>query len=411
MTAGRCQVDNEQVTRAGLRTATPPSGTPAAVPAPPAAPAVPVRPAREPIAELLSDRGSLRTVYQPVLDLRTGRVAGYEALTRLTAWPARSPRPWFSAAAHAGLAGQFEAAALRSSLSVRAELEPDQFLAVNVDPAALGQPAVTETLLEVDLHGLIVELADLEPLLTRRDRGEALLSLRDRGLLLAADVRGAGAEELRRVVAVRPDLVILDSTLVAGVHADPVLDRLVRLVMRLADDLGATVLAGGIEDLRDARHLQVGGITLGQGWLFGRARPGLRPASPKVADWLTVSWQEATADLRIAALAGPEPGWRPELDATGTLTAVVTPQGRRLPGNALIHLAAGCERLAAARRVMVADPTRRALGVIALTCDDGSFGGLVGIDRLLRHSLDEVAQGRPVAPRQPLPDAFGGHHH
>jgi len=358
------------------------------------------------IADLLREPGGLRTVYQPVLDLRTGQVAGYEALTRLAAWPARSPQPWFGAAARAGLAGQFEAAALRSSLVARAELEPDQFLAVNIGAAALGQPAVTQALLEVDLHGLIVELADLEPVLTRHDQGEALAGLRDRGLLLAAEVHDAGAVELRRTVAVRPDLIVLGSSLVSGVHADPVLDRLVRLVVRMADDLGATVLAEGIEDLRDAGHLQFGGVALGQGWLFGRARPGLRAPSPDVAAWLIACWQDATTGHRIGALAGAEPGWHPELDTAGRLVTVLTPQGRRLPANALIRIGAGCEPAVAARRVIAANPARRTPGVVALTCEDGRFAGLVPIDRLLRHCLDErtlpASAGRSPCRPEPL---------
>jgi EAL domain-containing protein (putative c-di-GMP-specific phosphodiesterase class I) len=244
-------------------------------------------------AELLRTPQALRSVYQPIVDLRTGAVAGYEALTRVAEWPARSPKPWFAAADRQGLGAQVEAVALSSSLRARPLLASGQFLCVNVSAGALLHQDVTSTLLrEPDLDGVVVELGDLagaEP----GPLAAALAGLRERGLLVAVCLDDGGRSELHQLVELRPDLVEIGPALVRGIADDAIARRVFGLVLELAADLGADVLAAGVEALEDARWLQRAGTSLGQGWLFGRARAGLLQPSPEVVDWLRATPDEA----------------------------------------------------------------------------------------------------------------------
>ncbi|WP_158220570.1 EAL domain-containing protein [Kineosporia sp. A_224] len=253
-------------------------------------PAVPTPPDRASagsgVAVLLRRAEPLRTVYQPIVDLRSGEVAGYEALTRVVEWPARSPEPWFAAADREGLGAALEAAALASALRARPLLDPRQFLAVNVTASALLHRDVTSALLgEGDLSGVVVAVSEAEAA-DAPQLAAVLAGLREHGLLVAVRVVDGGRAELRRLADLRPDLVELGSDLVHGVAGDQIAARVVRLVLAVAADLGADVLAAGVEALVDARWLQAAGVALGEGWLFGRARAGLLQPSPEVVAWL-----------------------------------------------------------------------------------------------------------------------------
>jgi EAL domain-containing protein (putative c-di-GMP-specific phosphodiesterase class I) len=362
----------------------------------------PVEPPLEPVADterenevagLLRRPEALRCVYQPVVDLHTGECAGYEALTRVADWPARSPQPWFSAAARSGLAGQLEAAALANAFRGRADLSAEQFLAVNVAAAHLEEEVVLAVLRDQpDLAGLVVELAFADSS-SEFVPGSATAALRVAGLRIACDVSDAGLEDLDRLHRVRPDLVKLDAHLVKGAFDDPVRDRLIRLVVSMAEGMGAVVQAEGIESLDDARHMQVLGVRLAQGWLFGRARPSFLPPAAEVSTWLRASWEETVARTRTGRLATPlaaeADGWDAELDEEGRLITLGTPGGDRMAASRLLRLRAAQDLRSAAVRVLASDAERRAHGIVIVTDDKGRFVGLTDVDSVMREVLAE----------------------
>jgi len=346
------------------------------------------------VAGLLRRPESLRSVFQPVVDLHTGECAGYEALTRVADWPARSPQPWFTAAARTGLAGQLEAASLTNAFRARADLGADQFLAVNVTAAHLEEEMVLAVLRDQpDLSGVVVELDWPDAFPGDVSSSAAMAALRVSGLRIACDVVNGGRDELDRMHRIRPDLVKLDANLVRGAAGDPVRDRLVRLVVSMAEAMGAVVQAEGVESLDDCRQLQEVGVRLAQGWLFGRARPSFLPPAAEVATWLRTSWEETVAQTRVGRLARPlVPGqdrWVSELDDEGRLVVLVDPGGQRLPASRLLRLRAAQDLRSAAVRVLASDAERRSLGVLAVTDDQGRFLGLTDVDAVLREVLAE----------------------
>jgi EAL domain-containing protein (putative c-di-GMP-specific phosphodiesterase class I) len=357
------------------------------------------------VARLLRRPESLRCVYQPVVDLRTGECAGYEALTRVADWPARSPQPWFAAAARTGLAGQLEAATLGNALRGRAELGPEQFLAVNVAAAFLDDSSVVTVLREQkELTGLVVELVWPDGASGQAgDAGPtgAMAALRVEGLRIACDVVEAGRGELERLHRVQPDLIKLDAGLVKGAHDDPVRDRLIRLVISMAESMGAVVQAEGVESLDDARHMQVVGARLAQGWLFGRARPSLMPPAPEVSTWLRATWEETMTLSRAGRLARPLPTaigrresgdpaqWHASLDGDGRLVALIDPSGESIAASRLLRLRASQDLRSAALRVLASTGERRELGMLVIADEDGRFVGVTDLDALMREVLGE----------------------
>jgi len=94
---------------------------------------------------------------------------------------------------------------------------------------------------------------------------------------VAVDDGGSGYTNLRQILELRPDFVKLDRSFVSGAHRDPARRAFVHAVVQFAADIGAAVIAEGVEDHDELRTVRTAGIWLAQGYLFGRpARPPLQ---------------------------------------------------------------------------------------------------------------------------------------
>lgn len=229
---------------------------------------------REEVEGLLADPSGIVVVYQPICDLRTGRAVGFEALSRFPGREHRTVPEWFGLARRVGLGDAFEARAVELALQV--DLEPGQYLAVNLSPRALRAEQV-RAVLDRDLTDVVVEVTEESDLAT-----DAMVAatdwLRVRGARIAMDDTGEGFAGLRRLVHLRPDLVKLDRTLVSDVHQHPDKAALVEALVAFCRRTGAELCAEGVEtgdELWALRDLQV---TLCQGWIAGRPSP--LPAPP-----------------------------------------------------------------------------------------------------------------------------------
>jgi len=97
---------------------------------------------REEILSLLNRVDAVSTVFQPVLDLRSGSVAGYEALARFAAAEARAPNVWFARAHRCGLGYELEAKAVATALRSSGR-PPGTYLTLNLSPSPLTSEAVS----------------------------------------------------------------------------------------------------------------------------------------------------------------------------------------------------------------------------------------------------------------------------
>jgi diguanylate cyclase (GGDEF)-like protein len=245
---------------------------------------------RAEVEALLASPGAIVPVFQPVLELATGRVAGYEALARMPEGPYRPPDQWFAQAHRAGLGAALEAAALRAAL--RAHGRPERtFLALNVSPGALLSPEVRAALPE-DLDGIVIELTEHELFSTDAALDHELAELRARGARIALDDAGNGYAGLQQMIRIAPDILKLDRSLVDGVHADPHRFALLEALISFSATTRAAVCAEGVERLEDLAVLAGLDVTYAQGWALAR------PDAP----WAVLSPQAsaaASAEVRI----------------------------------------------------------------------------------------------------------------
>jgi EAL domain-containing protein (putative c-di-GMP-specific phosphodiesterase class I) len=227
---------------------------------------------RNEVLRLLRSENAIVPVFQPILDLRSGDVAGFEALARFPDDPdRRPPNAWFAQAHRCGLGVQLEALAVHAALSQRDDA-PAGYLSVNLSPAALRADELWRGLAS-DLRGVVVEITEHE-LVADGQRLQAILDeARARGARIAVDDAGAGYAGLRQLMVLRPDLIKLDRGLVEEVATDEAKQALVECFVRFAERTNAAVCAEGIESLDDLVVLARLGVTYGQGYAIARPAP------------------------------------------------------------------------------------------------------------------------------------------
>lgn len=226
----------------------------------------------ERLSQLLRPGVSCPT-YQPVVHLRTGGIAGYEALTDFTQEPSFSTEDIFREAHHVGLGVELELHTARLAVAgFRAELarSPHTYLAVNASPGLLYRPALLEVLSELPADRVIVEITEQRQYDSYDQLRETVCLVHERGLRVAVDDMGSGFAGLQRLVDVRPEIVKLDRALTGAIDTDPPRRALVTAMRQFADDMGITVVAEGIEREEQLVVLQDLGIDCGQGYLLGR---------------------------------------------------------------------------------------------------------------------------------------------
>ncbi len=209
-------------------------------------------------------------VYQPIVDLATREVVGFESLARFTIEPRRGPDVWFAEAWELGHGVELELAAVRRALEGLDSLPEVAFLTVNLAPhalvapgllAALGEGSLSRVVLEITEHAVVRDYSLLE---------RALAPLRARGARLAVDDVGAGFASFQHILELRPDFIKLDVNLTRDLDLDPARRALVAALVSFSVEVGVTVLAEGIERRAEFVALRSLGVMLGQGYLLGR---------------------------------------------------------------------------------------------------------------------------------------------
>ena len=235
--------------------------------------------------EGLIEIGQPGMVFQPVIDLRDGRVRGYEALARFASTPPVTPDRWFAAAHGVGLGCTLEAAAIANALKRLDELPDGLRLSLNVSAANLGSEAVTMVLDGRDLSRVIIEITEYEKDVDVAALLPMLDALRGRGARIALDDVGSGYAGLERVVRVGPDRIKLDRALVGGIDENRHLQAMMAASVTYARHVDIEIVAEGIETLGELAVLRELGVALGQGYLLARPAPEFLPVTR--LDWMT----------------------------------------------------------------------------------------------------------------------------
>lgn len=215
--------------------------------------------------------------FQPIMNLDTGGVLGYEALIR---GPEGSllhrPAALFDAALRLGRQLELERLCRLRSLEVFAGMGTDALLFLNVSAAWLAspehRPGFTVDLLQqlgIPMEQVVIELSEQHPFDARGLSRRAVEYYRRMGFRIAIDDLGTGYSDLKLWSELQPEFVKIDRHFIRGLGADPIKREFVRSIARIGRGLGCLVLAEGIEQMNELRTLQAMGVPFGQGFLLG----------------------------------------------------------------------------------------------------------------------------------------------
>lgn len=230
----------------------------------------------------------LRVVFQPIVDLDSSAVVGYEALARGPAGsPLERPVELFAAARAAGCLGELDAAcrvqAFRAAVA-SGRLAP-LTLFVNVEPEVLdGAPL--DDLIQIassvprELR-VVFEITERAVASRPAELLRTVERIRARGWAIAIDDVGADPASLAFMSLLRPEVVKLDLRLIQG-RPDQQIASVMHAVNAYTEDSGALLLAEGIETTAHAEAARALGARFAQGWLFGR--PGENPSPLPIGD-------------------------------------------------------------------------------------------------------------------------------
>jgi EAL domain-containing protein (putative c-di-GMP-specific phosphodiesterase class I) len=221
------------------------------------------------------DADAIRMVFQPIVRLADGETVGFEALARFDPGMFAGPDRAFAAASLCGLGVPLEHLAVRQALRRMPDLPDGMALAVNLSAEALLDPEVLDTLLAHAGPRLAVEVTEHAQVSDYDLLTGMLDSLRRAGIRLSVDDAGAGYASLQHILRLRPDVIKLDISLVRDVDSDVVKSALARSLNDFATQIGAKLVAEGIETAEELARLQATGIAYGQGYHLGR--PGELP--------------------------------------------------------------------------------------------------------------------------------------
>jgi DNA-binding NarL/FixJ family response regulator len=227
---------------------------------------------RTAVARAILD-GVITAEFEPIAELATGRIVGLDAHPRVATLPHRSYDAWLADAEGADLLLDFELSAFRASASAFPVIPEDLFLEFEVT-----RSTATEGRFRREIRGsvaprVVLGFSPLTPAaaaeLEAADPGGILATLRARGIRIAAKGAGPGFESLRHLSNLSPDLARLDPTLIRSLGQTFSSHSVVAAVVACAGDVGARLIAPGVETEEQLHELRNLGVELVQGPIVG----------------------------------------------------------------------------------------------------------------------------------------------
>jgi diguanylate cyclase (GGDEF)-like protein/PAS domain S-box-containing protein len=229
--------------------------------------------------------GEFRVHYQPILSLQSGRIAGFEALSR---WQRPegllSPAHFIQIAEQTGIILPMNRLLLREAcLQLRAwhsqfPSDPPLTMSINITPKEFAQQdlaAQMKTILgEVGIHpsSINVEITETIAMADAQRSNLVLSELKALGVHISIDDFGTGYSSLSRLQGFPVDTLKIDRTFISAIDTNRETRKIVRIIIMLAHNLGLKVVAEGAETAEQVNLLKQLRCELVQGYFF--ARPG-----------------------------------------------------------------------------------------------------------------------------------------
>src|SRR6266480_561654 len=276
----------------------------------------PGAPAAEPTAlewsaaidRVLADPALVRPAFQPIVDLERGVAIGYEMLAGFDAGIDAPPPAWLAEADRRGLSSRLEATLVESGLAALDWVPDNCFLTINVSPLALGSKELAAVLASREsLEGVVIEVTEQAVVDDYSHFEYVLRSLRAAGAAIAVDDAGAGYASLQHIVALRPQFVKLDSSLVGGLDRDEAKLAVIEALGTFSSRIDAWMVAEGVERPEEVATLQRLRVPLGQGFWLGRPTPSMELVAADRREQIRWGRPVRPSEATLAGLVDPAP--------------------------------------------------------------------------------------------------------
>jgi diguanylate cyclase (GGDEF)-like protein len=257
------------------------------------------------------ENNELEVYYQPIVELKTGRITCCEALLR---WHhpelgSVSPSKFIPIAESTGLISPISTWVLARACEAAAQWPDDVSIAVNMSPALLKDLHLSHMILSsLYTSGLAARRLELEITETvlLEDNAQANSLIREFqkiGLKLSIDDFGTGYSSLTYLKKYKFDKIKIDTTFIADVTRSKEARAIIHALVGLAAELDMEIVAEGIETETQLAYVTGAGCTSAQGFFIGRPMPRAAIAARLAAQARGELWdgQDASGDLRLIA--------------------------------------------------------------------------------------------------------------
>ncbi|MFO7813425.1 MAG: GGDEF domain-containing protein [Pelovirga sp.] len=222
--------------------------------------------------------------FQPIVDLQTGKIIGYESLIRGPSdSPLHPPGVLFETAIRLNRLVELEILCRDTNIEFFSRLQLPGKLFLNISPKALMEPDFPRgfTKQSIHKHGLdsnrlVIELTEDFPIFDIEVVRQNLEYYRNTGFQVALDDLGTAYAGLRLWSELKPDYVKFDKYFIQSINRDPHKKYLIQSLQDIAAQVGCQTIAEGVETIEEYYTVQAIGVTYGQGYYFGR--PASAPA-------------------------------------------------------------------------------------------------------------------------------------
>jgi PAS domain S-box-containing protein len=227
------------------------------------------------------ERDEIYPLFQPVVEMRTGQLTGFEVLARWS-HPLLGnllPEEFVPVAESIGIIGALTQSILRKALASKALVQSALAISVNISPLQLLDLRLPEMFAGIaesfgfPLKRLVIELTESALLDDPQSTVDVATELKALGCRLAMDDFGTGYSSLRNLHALPFDALKVDRSFVSTMTTQRDSRKIVAAVIGLGQSLGLVTVAEGVETREQAELLMCMGCDLGQGWLYGRPAP------------------------------------------------------------------------------------------------------------------------------------------
>jgi EAL domain-containing protein (putative c-di-GMP-specific phosphodiesterase class I) len=216
------------------------------------------------------DRKRISSLYQPIFDLETRAVIGYEALSRGPKGDLHSPASLFQAAYDADLVWKLERLCRERALRRLRGLKPKQLLFLNLEPSGVFDPElVAPGFVRKYAKRVVFEITERAAITDFPAFRQAVHLLKRVGFRVALDDVGSAYAGLRVVSEIRPDFIKLDMQLIRGADADRVKRQLISAIADFCSEARVPLIVEGVETREELHAARTLGVRRAQGFLFG----------------------------------------------------------------------------------------------------------------------------------------------